>query len=149
MISKCQIFESFQQFIEEKIESSKMALNQAAESILTETKGSAGDKHETSRAMAQIEVDKAGRILQEALQMRSIYQLLDPELTSDSCNLGAVVQTSNGIFYLSTGIGRIPVGDEFVFCVSMKSPIGQAMINKKAGESFLINDIPIKIEKIY
>lgn len=149
MITKHQIFESFQQFIEEKIESSKLALNQAAESILTETKGSAGDKHETSRAMAQIEVDKAGRILQEALQMRSIYQLLEPDTQRNSCNLGAVVHTNNGIFYLSTGIGRIPVGTEFVFCVGMKSPIGQAMINKKEGESFQINGKIITIEKIY
>lgn len=149
MISKRQIFESFQQFIEDKIESSKMALNQTAESILTETKGSAGDKHETSRAMAQIEVDKAGRILQEALQMRSIFQLLEPDAVCDSCNLGAVVHTSNGIFYLSTGIGRIPVGEDFVFCVGMKSPIGQAMINKKEGDFFQINDKSIKIEKIY
>ena len=49
------------QILNQKIEELSNALNTATESANNETKSSAGDKHETARAMMQIEQEKLGK----------------------------------------------------------------------------------------
>jgi hypothetical protein len=140
MINKKEVYSIFCQQIEQKIQSATQSWNEANESVLAETKGSVGDKHETGRAMAQLEVEKASKILNETKQMSSILQLLKPEKTKMKAELGALVETDLGIFYLSTGIGKIEIDNQIVFCIGMNSPIGKSLLNKKNSEKFYFAD---------
>lgn len=140
MINKKEVYSIFCQKIEQKIQSATQSWNEANESVLAETKGSVGDKHETGRAMAQLEVEKASKILNETKQMSSILQLLEPEKTKLKAELGALVETDLGIFYLSTGIGKIEIDNQIVFCIGMNSPIGKSLLNKKNSEKFYFAD---------
>ncbi len=136
MITKKEVYVIFCQQIEQKIQSATQSWNEANESVLAETKGSVGDKHETGRAMAQLEVEKASKILNETKQMSSIIQLLEPEKSRIKAELGALIKTDLGLFYLSTGIGKIEIENQTVFCIGMNSPIGKSMLNKKTSEKF-------------
>lgn len=138
MVSKEKIFAAFKLHIESKIQAAQDALEEATESVHAETKGSAGDKHETGRAMAQLEVEKAGKVLHETQQMRSVLSLLEPEKPKDKCIAGALVKTTQGLFYLSGGIGKIDIDGESVFCIGMNSPVGQALIGKQQGETYAV-----------
>jgi hypothetical protein len=140
MINKKEVYSIFCQQIEQKIQSATQSWNEANESVLAETKGSVGDKHETGRAMAQLEVEKASKILNETKQMSSILQLLEPEKTKLKAELGALIETDLGIFYLSTGIGKIEIDNQSVFCIGMNSPIGKSLLNKKNSEKFYFAD---------
>jgi hypothetical protein len=140
MITKKEVYTIFCQQIEYKIQSAHQSWNEANESVLAETKGSVGDKHETGRAMAQLEVEKAGKILNETKQMSSIIQLLDPEKIKSNAELGALVETSLGTFYLSSGIGKIEIDNQSFFCIGMNSPIGKSMLNKKMNEKFIFSE---------
>lgn len=124
--------------IESKINLAHQVFDEANESAVSETKSSAGDKHETSRAMSQLEVEKAGKYLVETQKMKSILGLLEPEKEKTVCSLGALVETTQGNFYLSIAIGKTEIENKAYFCVGMNSPLAQALINLKKGESYVI-----------
>lgn len=76
-----------------------------------DTKSSMGDKYETGREMLQQEINNLQRQLNEALnQQNAIQKLNDSE--SISADFGAVVQTSNGLFYIATSVGEIKAEDK-------------------------------------
>jgi hypothetical protein len=140
MITKKEVYNIFCQQIEQKIQAATESWNEANESVLAETKGSVGDKHETGRAMAQLEVEKASKILNETKLMSSIIPLLEPKRTRYSAEIGALIETNLGVFYLSTGIGKIEIENQIVFCIGMNSPIGKSLLNKKNSENFYFAD---------
>jgi hypothetical protein len=72
--------------------------------------------------------------------MGSIIQLLEPEKTRQKAELGALIETDLGLFYLSTGIGKIEIENQTVFCIGMNSPIGKSLLNKKIDEKFYFGD---------
>jgi len=147
--SKTAIYAALKLHIESRISFAQQGLEEATESVHAETKGSAGDKHETGRAMAQLEVEKSGKVLQEAQQMKQILNLLEPEKPRTSCVVGALVESSAGLFYLSIGLGKLDVAGTSVFCVGMHSPVGQALLHKKAGERYKIGASETEILAIH
>jgi hypothetical protein len=53
-------------YLKDKIQSLNTIINEVSESSNSESKSSAGDKHETSKAMMQLEIEKLGTQLKEA-----------------------------------------------------------------------------------
>src|SRR5687767_3921263 len=80
-----------------------MALTQASAS--EETKSSAGDKYETGRAMAQLEVEKLGNQLEEALKAKSILEQIHPNTPRQTVQSGSLVLTTQGNFFISISAG--------------------------------------------
>ena len=52
-------------FVENRFQTIQKTIDEIQESLTSETKSSAGDKHETGRAMLQLEREKAGNQLAE------------------------------------------------------------------------------------
>ena len=52
------------------------------EALDSESKSSAGDKHETGRAMLQLEMEKAGQQLQEVEKMKLILEKIQSEFVT-------------------------------------------------------------------
>ena len=98
---KSQLYQFVSDQIDAKINLAQQVYDEANESVVSETKSSAGDKHETSRAMSQLEVEKAGKYLLENQRLKSILGFLEPDNKRTTCCLGAVVETTQGNFYLS------------------------------------------------
>lgn len=111
-------------------------LSDAQEATANDTKSSAGDKHETSRAMAQLEQEKIGGQIAEMNKLQEVLHRIDPEKSSPTIHLGSLIQTNDAWFYLSVGIGSINVGGEAVFCMTLAAPLGKLFLAKKAGDSF-------------
>lgn len=135
-MNKANVIATCRQLLNEKVELLENAISEATQSRDTATKSSAGDKHETARAMVQLEIEKLGGQLSQAqVMLRGIDQIdATQELTTAS--VGALVVTTKGTFFLGPGLGKIEIADETLFCVSMSSPIGQLMMGKTVGEEF-------------
>jgi len=126
----------------------EMALKEIKTSLEEETKSSAGDKHETGRAMLQIERENAGRQLAEAEKVRETLGKVDVSHTSDHVHLGSLVFTSHGDFYLSISAGAIEIDDKQYFAIAPKSPIGALLLGKEIGDAFTFNDEAYKITSV-
>ena len=120
-------------------------LQDAFDATANESKSSAGDKHETSRAMAQLEQEKIGGQLIEMTKLHAILQRIDPTFVSDSIQLGSLVETSSGWFYLSVGIGILNSSGNTLFCITPNAPVGKLLVGKKVQDSIEFNGKPTRI----
>lgn len=126
----------------------KKTIADIAEALLGETKSSSGDKHETGRAMLQIERENAGRQLLEVEKIQAILNKIDVHTISDHAHLGSIVYTNNAVYFLSISIGKVSVNKIDYLCVSLSSPIGQLLMGKKKGDTFNFNEKEFKISSI-
>ncbi|WP_312189432.1 3-oxoacyl-ACP synthase [Sphingobacterium sp.] len=136
----------------ERITMIESALETARDSSNDDTKSSAGDKYETSREMIQQDINRYQKQLVEA--KKDLQQLISIESTigddtPDFIRLGSLIQTSTGLYLIAISIGALKVRDTNVFVISPASPIGQLLIGKKIGDSFIFNKLNSNIQAIY
>ncbi len=134
--------------VEGKIDSLNKAINETIESRDSNTKSSAGDKHETSRAMMQIELENLSMQLKKNNVLK--YELSKIDLTKkyNEIKFGSLVFTDQGNYFISIGVGRIVLNNKSFYCISMGSPIGKCLCNKKTGDILNFMDKKIEVKKI-
>ncbi len=131
--------------IDKKINALMEALNEVTDAGNNETKSTAGDKHETSRAMMQIEQEKLGKQIQEWEIQKNTLNKINLEKTTNTISLGSFIETNRGLFFIAANIGKIKVGSKEVMVISMQSPLGIAFIKHNTGNNFEINNIVYQI----
>lgn len=136
------------EIVENNISTIKLALHEAQEAANNETKSSAGDKHETGRAMAQLETEKLSAQLNDALNQKQLIAKINSNLQSKQITIGSLVYTTNGIFYIGISLGKIDINNETIYAISPQSPIGKLLLTKKEKDSFSLNGKMYVIEKI-
>jgi len=147
MLDKKNVHETALQLVTSKLEGIQKEFDALQESLQSETKSSAGDKHETGRAMTQLEQEKLSRQLSETRKTLDGLRQIDPSEKMTSVQFGSLVKTDRGYFFVSVGIGQIHVGDTPVFCITAGSPLGQKLIGHKNDEIIQLNG-PLSIEKL-
>lgn len=135
-MNKKDVYRALREYIAQKLNDAHLLFKEASDSVQAETKSTAGDKHETGRAMAQIEMEKAGKHFQEILLQEELINQLRPEVMNDKVVSGALVHTTQGYFYISSGIGKLQADNQTVFCIGLQSPVGKALFNKKEGDQY-------------
>ncbi|MBG16570.1 MAG: 3-oxoacyl-ACP synthase [Crocinitomicaceae bacterium] len=135
--------------IERKIKTIQQSMNIALESRNEATKSSAGDKHETSRALIQTEIDNYAQQLNKALiqknNLKQIPQISDPQ----KVELGSLVMTNEGTYFIGIGWGKLSIEGENYFCISLASPIGKSLMNQENGNNITFSNRKITIIEIY
>ena len=135
--------------LEKKIASLERTIQDTQKAAQADTKSSAGDKFETTREMMKQEMDKNGVQLSQAREMLSHLQQLDPYLKNDRISYGSLAHTNEGIYYFAVSFGKVVINDQFYFVLSMASPIGKALRNRKAGEEVAFMGRKIRVEKVF
>ena len=131
-----------------RIESITKQLEEARASGNNETKSSAGDKHETGRAMAQLEQESLSKQLGAAQDLLFGLEKIDPDIKHENVSNGALVQTDNMLLYFGIALGQIQVEGTKLFAVSMVSPIGKLLVDAQKDDHFELNGKPITILEI-
>lgn len=134
--------------LEIKIKEISIAVKSAEESRDADTKSSAGDKHETSRAKIQTEIDQLSQQLFNANKQKNDLSAIDVAKNYNSADVGSLIETNNGNYYISIGWGRIQIENENYFVVSLGSPIGRMLQYQKKGSRFKFRNIDYSILKI-
>ena len=136
---KLQLYSLCQHFIDQRIANAREAIKNATDSANDDTKSSAGDKHETGRAMAHLEQEKGVNQLNEALELQSVLQKINPEIISKTIQVGSVVCTDKGNFYICIPAGKIQIDNQVYFAISIGSPIGMKIKNLSKNQTFEFN----------
>ena len=134
--------------LDQRIQNSLAAMQAAQESANSESKSSAGDKYETSRAMGHLDREMHGRMYQQAQQERQIVERLDDTIIYKKGALGAFIKTSMGDFFLSVSIGQVEIDGNKVMIISPQSPIGALLVGKIVGDSFSFRGQEAVIEMV-
>ena len=149
MSLKQKIYSYCLHLLNKKIEDLNLALANATDAAHNETKSSAGDKHETARAMMQLEQEKLGKQLKESEDQRSELEKTDISKTSAKISKGTLIQSDKGFLFLSIGLGKIIVEDSTVFAISPQSPLGLKLIGKKENDVVEFNGMSYFVEKLF
>jgi len=118
----------------------KQTISDIEESLLEESKSTSGDKHETGRAMLQIDRENAGKQLLEIEKLISILPKIEIRTTSDYIRLGSLVYTEKFTYFISLSTGLTKLDDEEYVCIALNSPIGTQLIGKRTGDTFVFNN---------
>lgn len=103
-------------------------------SLEGEAKSTAGDKHETGRAMVQLEMEQAVARMARLESMTRQWHALDPNLGRTSIRPGAVVLTAAGGFVIGVAWGAFSGPSEVVWRgISSDAPLALALMGKEAG----------------
>ena len=98
-----------------------------------ESKSSAGDKHETGRAMLHLEMEKASQQFEAAKQMKDVLNRIELKSVSEKIRLGSLITTDQGVYFLSISAGQLIVDRKHYYAVSPSSPIGALLVGKESG----------------
>src|SRR4051812_44648559 len=124
MSFKTSVFKRCIQQLDDKIAYLQVALNDLTQGAENDSKSSAGDKHETSRAMMQLEHEKISRQIADALSQKAAVEQINPEVNSTVVETGALLKTNKGYLFISAALGKINVEGVEVMTLSMQSPLG-------------------------
>ncbi len=148
-LSKKVIYQKCLEFVEQRISHAQAALDSATEAGNSEDKSSAGDKHETGRAMAQLEQEKSVKQLREAQDLKNTLLKINPDVHSAKAVAGSLVVTDKNNFCIAVAVGKIEVEGTTVFVLSPASPIGQKLLGLSAGEQMDFNGQVYKVKEVY
>lgn len=145
---KNQLFNECKLYVEKRERTIREIMTSNKKALLSETKSSAGDKHETGRAMLQLEMEKASQQIVVVQQMKEILHRINPDDVSKVIRLGSLVHTNKATYYLSISIGAVAVENDMYFIISSSSPIGKLLIGKKVNDIIQFNGQQIKITEV-
>lgn len=131
---KHRLFESCLAFLDTRVTTLTEAIQEAQHSANTETKSSAGDKYETGRAMAQLEIEKLSAQLAEALKLKHTLSQISPDIISPQVRTGSLVFTSRGNFYIAVHAGTHQLDNQSFFAISPDAPIAQKLMGLTTGD---------------
>lgn len=136
-------------FVDERMKTIHEIISSNQKALQSETKSSAGDKHETGRAMLQLEMEKASLQLESVNQMKETLDKINFHLKSDIAKLGSLVITSIGNYFLAISVGEIKIENITYFGVSLSSPIGKTLLGIEQNKEIAFNGKQITIKQIY
>jgi len=138
------ILQQLNELVSEKIRIAETAVSSAVDARDSDSKSSAGDKHETGRAMMQIELENNQKQLAKAKQLEEELSRINISRPQSTVALGSMVHTSNGNYFISIGLGKV----DGCYAISLASPIGQALQGHQAGDTIDFQGKELKIVDI-
>ncbi len=148
MTTKEELYRFCENYVESRLSRIQDGITRIQESLGSETKSSAGDKHETGRAMLQLEREKLGQQLAEAEKMSQVLLKVPLKASTNHITLGSWVKTSKAEYFLAVSAGEFKGTGSPIFCISMATPIGQLLLGRSVGDEVVFNGLAIQILNI-
>ena len=124
-------------------------LKELIDQASSDSKSSAGDKHETGRAMMQQEQAHLGKLLSALEQQKATVERLNHQSSSQVIADGSLVITSDKAFYIAIPLGKILVDEQEVHFISGESPLGAKLKGKKMDEQIEMNGVIHHIRSVF
>jgi len=134
--------------IDSRFQTIQNTISEIQESLTSETKSSAGDKHETGRAMLQLEREKAGNQLAEINKTKVALSKIDISNTSQTVGLGSVIYTNQANYYIAISAGELTYNNQKFYAISPNTPIGLLLIGKTVNDAITFRAQNFKIESV-
>lgn len=148
MTIKAILLQQCQQLVDERLHRIQKSIAQIQQALSSETKSTAGDKHETGRAMLQLEREKIGVQLKQTEDQNRVLSKIQPEVAALRIGLGSIVLTNKANYFLAISAGELHYNSNTYYAISLESPIGQVLKGKIEGEHLRFRDSEINIIKI-
>lgn len=146
---KNQLYNRCVEFAQQRVDTIQKAVDAASESQNDETKSSAGDKHETGRAMMQLEQENNTAQLLEAIKLRESISKINSEQAFVNVAAGCLVITNLGNFYIAISVGKIALEGDVFYAISPVSPLASHLLGFTVNQEVLFNGKKYCVEALY
>ena len=148
--SRQDIFEGLGSELERSLASRRGDLLSLREALGTETKSSAGDKHETGRAMIHLEQARVLEAVNRLEAMRSkLRQYAAAVGTVQRVSPGALVETTGPWVLVGVPLGKMQLPNALVLCVGAEAPLAQQWHGAKPGDQVALGPQKLTIQAIH
>lgn len=147
-MTKSDLLQHVLQFLNSKIEFLQNDLEGLRAELSDNTKSTAGDKHETSRAMAQLEMEKLGKQHLETQKMIELANRLMSSPAAEHAQLGSLVLAGNQFYLLGLPLGKVEFEGKSIFCISLQSPVGQKLLKAKVNDMITLPMGKVKVDAV-
>lgn len=148
MSQKDALFQFCKNFVEQRLSRIQNQITDIKVSLNSETKSSAGDKHETGRAMLQLEREKLGVQLSEAEKMKQLLAKVSLQANQTHVALGSLVKTTKSNYFIAISSGEYKAENESIYCISSQTPIGKLLLGKQQNDVISFNGQDFTITEI-
>jgi hypothetical protein len=128
--------------LQQKIKEFSLSIDELSDGVAG--KSSAGDKHETERAMAQLQQEQYTHQINQLLEMQQAVQKLGVH-RNEVIQAGSLVYTDKGILYIAAALGKIEFHQQWIMVISVQSPLAQQLMGKKKGGVVIINQLSYSV----
>lgn len=137
---KIKLYAICQDYVSNRMNAAREAMAGAQGSANEETKSSSGDKYETGRAMAQLEIEKNAMQLAESIKLKHALDKIRIDFSPETAQAGSVVVTDRASIFLAISIGRVDVDGKAFTVISPASPLGRQLVGSKPGDMRTFNN---------
>ena len=134
--------------VSQKIERIKAELDDLNDGNAQNSKSTAGDKHDTERAMVHLEIEKLSKSLSVEYAIRNDLEQIKADSVNSVISNGSLVETSRGVFLIGAACGNVSLGSTSVFCISAHSPLAIELNSKPVGDVAEVNGNDFLIKSI-
>ncbi|WP_250433534.1 GreA/GreB family elongation factor [Hanstruepera flava] len=145
---KPELLEQCHAFCQANLKTIQFQIQEINKALTSETKSSAGDKHETGRAMLHLEREKLGNQLAEHKKLQEILSRIQVNRISDVVGLGSVVYTTQANYFVAISAGELEVGGTIYFGISTQTPIGKLLLGKTVNHEVVFRDQKFSIKRV-
>ncbi|MFT7352410.1 MAG: transcription elongation GreA/GreB family factor [Flavobacterium sp.] len=136
---KQEILNYYKQQLQDKEDLFRDRITALTEDSKNDSKGSAGDKHETALSMMHLEQEKINFKLKEILEQKAILEKINADKIHKVVALGSLVKVNTMTVFVSTALPKIIIEDISVFAISPQSPLGSNLMGNSIGFQFEMN----------
>lgn len=135
-------------FVASRTERLRAEMDKIKDSLQSETKSTAGDKHETGRAMLQLKREQLGTQLAGVSKLNVVLRRIQINTINGQVALGSLVRTDRAAYFMGISAGSFTHAGQTIFCVSLATPIGKELLGKKKGDAIMFNGQELRILEI-
>ena len=136
--------------VDKDLEEAKARMASLKESLGAESKSSAGDKHETGRAMIHLEQERVQDTVGRLEHMRGVLvQRATQGKAIQRVSPGALVETTGPWVLVGVPLGKVQLPDALVLCVGVEAPLAQQWHGAQPGDQVVLGSQQLTIQAIH
>ena len=125
-------------------------LDSLKEALESEAKSTAGDKHETGRAMIHQEMEHVDATRERCdHHIREVIKWRNADVQPQKVNPGVLVQTDGPWVLVGIPLGKIQSADALLLAISAEAPVAKAWQGAKVGDSVQLGPQTLTIEGLF
>lgn len=146
--NKTELFLKCLDAINKQINRYKEEMNNIKESMVANDVHTDYDE-EGSKGELLGDFEKYAKYLDSAQNMKLTLNKVDREHYSENVKFGSVIETEKNFYFIACALGNINMDDgSLVHVISTEAPIYEKIKDKKAGDSFQLNDKEVEILEV-
>lgn len=134
-------------YANKRIKTATEAYDMAQAAANEESKNTSSDD-DNSKAMLQIEAEQQAKHVAEARKLKDEMIRIEVSAKGSVVGPGSIVKTSNGNYYIGISAGKVEIGKDTYFAISISAPMGQLLKGLKKGDKTTFNGKPIEILEV-